>query len=87
MDQEVGFTHSDHVQGLTGQEWSAAFVLTCAKKDTAGSNVSSLRRCTEGREVSGVHGPQSPQGLPCVLEREPRGGLRILEGAAPCPIG
>lgn len=24
---------------------------------------------------------------PCVLEREPRGGLRILEGAAPCPIG
>lgn len=69
MAQEVGFTHSDHVQGLTGQEWSAAFVFICAKKDTAGNNVSNLRRCTEGREVSGVDGPQSPQRSPLACWR------------------
>lgn len=85
MAQEVGFTHSDHVQGLTGQEWSAAFVFICAKKDTAGNNVSNLRRCTEGREVSGVDGPQSPQGLPLRAGEGTQGWLAHPGGGSSLP--
>lgn len=82
-----GFTHSDHVQGLAGQEWSAAvFVVICAKKDTACSNVSNLRRCAEGREVSGADGPrQSPQGPPLHTGEGAQGWPVNLEGGSSLP--
>lgn len=51
----------------------------------AGSNVSSLRRCTEEREVSGVDDPQSPQGLPLRTGEGTQGWLAHLGGNSSLP--